>query len=176
MLGDVGLMMALFVAKRIALKTKGDTRNTRAIYNLRLRSPCERKKLPKAAPNRQRADECPAGGSVFGTKEINSWRAPLAQKGSALWALFWAPYGLFFHWGPGLGATWRGQDFRPSLFFFTFPSGCGASIPAFTVVSARDDGPAAGPAASGAEGPGTGHLRWGEGGPRPAPQTYRRRS
>ena len=60
-------------------------------------------------------------GFGFGTKESNSWCAPLAQKGSALWALFWAPYGLFFHWGPGLGATWRGQDFRPSLFFSPSP-------------------------------------------------------
>ena len=65
-----------------------------------------------------------------------------------------------------LGVRFRGHlagpGFAPQLFFFfIFSSASGASLPAFAVVSARD----AGPAASGAEGPGPGHLRWGEGVP-----------
>ena len=75
--------------------------------------------------------------------------------------------------GPVLGPSWfilslgvrfRGHQAAPGfsaqlVFFFNFSSGSGLAIPAFAVVSARADGPAA----SGAEGPGTGHLRWAEG-------------
>ena len=121
MLGDVGLMMALFVAKRIALKTKGATRNTREYYNLRLRSPCERKRLPKAAPNRQRADECPAGGSVLELKKAILGARPWPRRGPHCGPCFGPLMVYSFIGGPVWGPPGGARIFAPACFFSPSP-------------------------------------------------------
>ena len=76
-----------------------------------------RERPPIAAPNLQGADGSPVGGSVFGTEEMNSWAAPLAQKGSALRGLFWALMNDSFIGGPVSGPPGGPRFDAPACFF-----------------------------------------------------------
>ena len=135
---------------------------------LRLKSLCEKERLARAAPS-EHANLWGFGFRIERDQLLG--RAP-GPEGVRILGLVLGPSWFILSLGVRFRGHQAGPGFSPQLFFFTFSSGSGLAIPAFAVVSARADGPAA----SGAEGPGTGHLRWAEGGSWPAPQTCRRQN